>query len=460
MKKTLLFILLPFAWMAKVGAQTSPPTIDGYFNPIGNYEYGYQLEDGGWSSHINGWHYNADQTVTVFTNFDTLAGQKIGYAFVLDGENWYPATAREGTFGIIENAIDDGDWYTYGEEGVFNSQGACMLPIENGTYFVFSYVDPIRHQVVLIKKIPYDPLNGLWEDDHDDIIIWDGTNAETVGTGMVNITCLIPTDSGNSLLIGANSLDAPCLFKLDLVERMMVEPDENLAAINYPAGASQIYSGLIWNGAPTISGHYFGYGDVLTQNTEAGWEENIVSMTSSLLMYQKPGTSELFLASDEVWTDDAGSSPQWLSGMATTTDLVNFTPLVDKRNAYIFSGYDAIPFWTKGAMWIIGKRHNSCGLGAEEDERYYDVYVLKDTYTPYTTGVNDEQVSQSLVYPNPATEFFNYNLPISAELISLEGKIVKTIYENEKYVDVSDIPSGIYILTIKDGSTSKVVITH
>lgn len=461
-KLILLLIMLTFAWTVEVEAQTPTPSVDGYFNPLGQYEDNGFAPDG-WSSYsgVLGYYERPDGTIEVFTNFDTLAGQFIDHAFVIDGENWYPSSAREGTYGIIEDVFEPGDWFSYGLGGVWSSQGN-VIPLEwqpYGTHISLSYIDTARNQVVLVQEISDDPENA-WDEPGNNIILWDGTNFEIIGSGMNSVTALIPLSLENAVLVVSRSSENPCFFKIDLEDQMLI-PLSDIEDIGDPDGANSWNSGVTFLGRPTITGHFLGHGEAVTSLTETGWEETVVELSTSGMMYLDETGNKLFYCSTENNTNNEGETPQYMSGIAYTEDLVNFTPLYDKRLAKCTDGYHAIPLFSKGVMWVIAKRRLSAHLGNEDDANLRcDVFVLKDTYTPYTTEVNDPIERTIVIYPNPATEEFIYGFPLSANLFALDGRIVKTINENETSVDVRDVPSGIYILTLSDGSNSRIVITH
>lgn len=468
MRKIILLILLPFAYMVRVEAQTLAPTIDGYFNPIGNYEYN-GLSPDGWSAYssILGWHENADGSIEVFTNFDTLAGQFIDYAFTIDGENWYPSSEEFGTYGVIENVFAPGDRFTYGTYGVKNSQGQVVVPIEwwpYGSMFTNAWVDETNGQVVLIQQKNDDP-EYAWDFPDCSVLLWNGSSADIVCSGLTTYlnqnNSILKVPDQNAVFVGGGmdgQSEFPSLVKIDLSEKMVVPFEEN----EQPPLMNGLVSVTDMNyfmGYPVIHGWTAEWGGFISLITENGWDEVYTpDFVGNNMISISPDGSTLFALTSETGLDHLGD--KWISAISFTTDMYNWDPVVDKNGLYSTDAQMAIMLWSKGVMWILGKKQSSFHLMNEEDSfQGTDVYVLKDTYTPYTE-VSEERPSGFLVHPNPATESFQYGLPFKANLASIEGKIVKTINENESSVDVRDIPSGIYILTLTDGSTSKIVVTH
>jgi hypothetical protein len=463
-KLILLLIMLTFAWTVEVEAQTPTPSVDGYFNPLGQYEDNGLAPDG-WSSYssVLGYHQNQDGTVQVFTNFDTLAGQFIDYSFIIDGENWYPSSEMVGTYGAF---YFNGMRYTFGDYGVANDQGQVVVSLEWsmwGSHISHAFVDSTRNQVLLLKQTNDNP-EDTWDLPSSSAILWDGTTEETVGSGMTNVTSVLAIPSEpNSVFITANYLDdEPALFKLDLEQRMFVELSENQAFPDEvgPVGTLSISDGNNFLGKPAIVGFAPGWGGFVSLLTENGWSEIYTEdFTGENRISVSDDGTKLYCLSDDSDLDGIG----YVSGVGFTTDMETWTPVIDERGAKCVSASRSIMLWSKGTMWILAEsRGSAIGFRTEnenESNLRSDIFVLKDTYTPYTDIVHTGGTNIT-IHPNPATEEFIYGFPLSANLFALDGRIVKTINENETSVDVRDVPSGIYILTLSDGSNSRIVITH
>ncbi|MGC9344955.1 MAG: T9SS type A sorting domain-containing protein, partial [Bacteroidales bacterium] len=81
----------------------------------------------------------------------------------------------------------------------------------------------------------------------------------------------------------------------------------------------------------------------------------------------------------------------------------------------------------------------------------------------YYTGIEENNRGLSLfrVYPNPAGDFLNIQLPESTlkaqlVLINLQGQMVKRIQinENNSRISLSDLESGFYMLRLNAGDLS------
>ncbi len=68
------------------------------------------------------------------------------------------------------------------------------------------------------------------------------------------------------------------------------------------------------------------------------------------------------------------------------------------------------------------------------------------------TGVEDAEMETLSFYPNPTQDliyFENGSTIKEISIYSINGQILKTEHEIEKYISIEDYPSGIYILRIK-----------
>lgn len=95
--------------------------------------------------------------------------------------------------------------------------------------------------------------------------------------------------------------------------------------------------------------------------------------------------------------------------------------------------------------------NGNCGEWSER--KYFD--------TKPTSGIYLEQNDQILVYPNPTNgefkieldESFKSGTNLEIALTNMDGKIVQNMKQQEIY-DLSQHPSGLYILTIKNDKSS------
>lgn len=75
-----------------------------------------------------------------------------------------------------------------------------------------------------------------------------------------------------------------------------------------------------------------------------------------------------------------------------------------------------------------------------------------------TMGVNDQNLVNISIYPNPATDFLNIssnNLIDEISIYSAEGKLIQTIEGNTTQIDISTYPSGVYLVNVRSGNVNK-----
>lgn len=90
------------------------------------------------------------------------------------------------------------------------------------------------------------------------------------------------------------------------------------------------------------------------------------------------------------------------------------------------------------------------------------------TLTSQTTGLISETKKEMLVYPNPAVNVVNFNVPnvegtISINTITGQEVVSRTIGNDVETVNVNNLNNGVYIYTVRDNSgavlkTNKLVI--
>lgn len=78
-----------------------------------------------------------------------------------------------------------------------------------------------------------------------------------------------------------------------------------------------------------------------------------------------------------------------------------------------------------------------------------------ETYQP-TSSINSTNDIKTSIYPNPAHNYIHVstNEPIKLTLLDLTGVIRKSTVSN--VIDCSDLPSGIYNLTIEQSGSLRV----
>ena len=110
------------------------------------------------------------------------------------------------------------------------------------------------------------------------------------------------------------------------------------------------------------------------------------------------------------------------------------------------------------------KRFFNTYTGSNKEDSYYTPTLsLKMSEVPVTTGIKNNKVERLTVYPNPANDIINFDVPsdflksgIHLSITDMVGKIVKTkeisqINLQRNNIDVSDLPTGLYNMTLTDG---------
>ena len=98
-----------------------------------------------------------------------------------------------------------------------------------------------------------------------------------------------------------------------------------------------------------------------------------------------------------------------------------------------------------------------CFTAIRNEKNYMFVYIIRDEYEGIDKNITDE--SHFSLYPNPVKDqltlsFAEGNTPESVELYDLQGRLVGMKRNNMETIDMSAMPSGVYMLrvTLKDGT--------
>lgn len=96
--------------------------------------------------------------------------------------------------------------------------------------------------------------------------------------------------------------------------------------------------------------------------------------------------------------------------------------------------------------------------GAYSHTRIYEVGIAGAV----TTGINDQDINNIIIYPNPTSDYCSFTLPenISSELLSyaifdMYGKLIMqhNITEQQVFVDLTSFAAGVYMIQIINGTT-------
>lgn len=180
----------------------------------------------------------------------------------------------------------------------------------------------------------------------------------------------------------------------------------------------------------------------------------------------------------------AGGTANNAPSLAMTQQLANCTTLYSPLQTTMSNAYasDYVPFEAKGDIItgfyetpVSGNQHTVNDTFANIDPVYvFNVgkaavgalqhfAVATSVLSTNETAVN--KLESIKIYPNPAKDILNVELPNSIKNFSLEindmsGKLIST-YENENKINVSKLANGVYLCTIKsDGETmtKKIII--
>lgn len=123
-------------------------------------------------------------------------------------------------------------------------------------------------------------------------------------------------------------------------------------------------------------------------------------------------------------------------------------------------------FWENSTAGVVGEPsyYNDGVVGFVEQPGLESVYTFSGDCEAIL-GVNDELLSQVSVFPNPAREILNINVPSTVEingvtLYDVLGKAATTTISNGQ-INVSNLARGVYILNVDTTAgtlTDKVVI--
>ncbi|MFA4851532.1 MAG: T9SS type A sorting domain-containing protein [Bacteroidales bacterium] len=112
-----------------------------------------------------------------------------------------------------------------------------------------------------------------------------------------------------------------------------------------------------------------------------------------------------------------------------------------------------------GNLYITGRFYNTLFFGDSSVTSYgsADVFVAKIREEPVSVVYNEENTSLEItVYPNPATNYVNIGYPPmqfeKVEIVSINGKILRTYNGNQNSLDVSGLASGVYFLKLDAGN--------
>jgi hypothetical protein len=120
-------------------------------------------------------------------------------------------------------------------------------------------------------------------------------------------------------------------------------------------------------------------------------------------------------------------------------------------NHYIYDYINPNPIYVK---YFVGFNTQVCnGSGSRLTVTTY--HLVKSNFIQSTTGIEENTAINNSVsiYPNPATNNLTIESPQSAtiEITNIQGQLIETLTttSNKTNVDVTALPSGVYIVQVK-----------
>lgn len=180
----------------------------------------------------------------------------------------------------------------------------------------------------------------------------------------------------------------------------------------------------------------------------------------------------------------AGGTANNAPSLAMTQQLANCTTLYSPLQTTMSNAYasDYVPFEAKGDIItgfyetpVSGNQHTTNDTFANVDPTYvFNVgkaavgalqHFAVATSVLGTKESNTNKLEAVRIYPNPAKEILNVELPsniknFSFEINDMSGKLVSA-HENETKINVSKLSNGVYMCTVKSNGetiTKKVII--
>jgi len=147
------------------------------------------------------------------------------------------------------------------------------------------------------------------------------------------------------------------------------------------------------------------------------------------------------------------------------------------RSRWVFVWYDAYEYDKDGKLILeidyVWNLETGNWIEFEKNENIYDStgnQVLRLTYfwnddlfdwkfssksfyhtSLHTVGAKKLTNSEIVIYPNPASDFITFpgvNRPVEIKIYTINGRLVKLLQLVQNTADISDLPKGVYMVTI------------
>ncbi len=92
---------------------------------------------------------------------------------------------------------------------------------------------------------------------------------------------------------------------------------------------------------------------------------------------------------------------------------------------------------------------------------YYDELIFESDTVGVPTAVDTVNIPTVIdktyiknikLFPNPSTDYFTINIPSNTKIVvdiySIDGVLIKQNINNDNYINVSDLKSGLYIINV------------
>ncbi|MBI4649006.1 MAG: T9SS type A sorting domain-containing protein, partial [Bacteroidia bacterium] len=142
-----------------------------------------------------------------------------------------------------------------------------------------------------------------------------------------------------------------------------------------------------------------------------------------------------------VFKIDQQGNPLWAVQITGTPTSSQYSRSIDIENS--------------GNLYITGRVHETSYFDSLSVTSYggADVFIAKLHEEPVSIRYNETNTTLDIsVYPNPATNYVNINNPAlklnKAEIVSINGNVLRSYNKNLNRLDVSDVPAGICLLRL------------
>jgi len=166
-------------------------------------------------------------------------------------------------------------------------------------------------------------------------------------------------------------------------------------------------------------------GRSIIQTVDGGYlivGDNFADLSDSNIL-----TIKLDNSGNLVWHKNIGN-PFGADGTGTTDSERAYSVVQTNDNGFAIGGYS--------------EASENFGMGND----YYVIKIASDILS-----VEDFKIHELIAYPNPTSDILNINLQAKKiEVYDISGKILKTYYDIEDSIDLSDIQNGIYFVKFED----------